>query len=163
VRDRRTPDRHDRVADELLDRAAVAADDVGGELEVPRQRLADLLRVALLGEGGEADQVGEQDRDEPPQNLDPGRFVAPQVGQALTRGAPQSLQNLSPASFSCPQFEQTIGLRSSSSVGASLRSRRQRRIGRNVMYLYGVVADLRLADGGTVGAALDEHRAVRAL
>jgi hypothetical protein len=31
------------------------------------------------------------------------------------------------------------------------------------MYLYGVVADLRLADGGTVGAALDEHRAVRAL
>ena len=28
VGDRRAPDRHDRVADELLDRAAVAADDV---------------------------------------------------------------------------------------------------------------------------------------
>ena len=36
----RAPDGHDGVADELLDRAAVALDDVAGELEVARQQLA---------------------------------------------------------------------------------------------------------------------------
>ena len=34
VGDRRAPDRHDRVADELLDGAAVALDDLARELEV---------------------------------------------------------------------------------------------------------------------------------
>ena len=65
VGDRRAPDRHDRVADELLDRPAVAGDHLAGELEVAGEGVADLLRVALLGEGGEADEVGEEDRDEP--------------------------------------------------------------------------------------------------
>ena len=64
VRDRRAPDGHDRVADELLDRAAVALDDLAREVEVARQRVADVLRVALLGERREADEVGEQDADE---------------------------------------------------------------------------------------------------
>ena len=64
VGDRRAPDGHHRVADELLDRAAVAADHAGGELEVPRERLTDLLRVTLLGERREADEVGEEDGDE---------------------------------------------------------------------------------------------------
>ena len=58
------PDRHDRVADELLDRAAVAADDLAGELEVARQELPRVLGVASLGERREPDQVGEEDRDE---------------------------------------------------------------------------------------------------
>ena len=62
--DRRAPDGHHRVADELLDRAAVPADHLAGELEVARQELARLLGVAPLGEGREADEVGEQDRDE---------------------------------------------------------------------------------------------------
>ena len=62
--DRGSPDRHDRVADELLDRPPVAGDDVGGDLEVAGQGVADVLRVALLGERREADQVGEQDRHE---------------------------------------------------------------------------------------------------
>ena len=52
--DRRAPDGHHRVADELLDGAAVALDDVARHVEVARQRLADLLRVALLGERREA-------------------------------------------------------------------------------------------------------------
>ena len=60
----RAPDRHDRVADELLDRPAVAADDVPGEVEVAGQELPGLLGVASLGERREADEVGEQDRDE---------------------------------------------------------------------------------------------------
>ena len=63
LRDRGAPDRHDGVADELLDDAAVAADDRPGELEVAREELADLLGVALLREGREADEVAEQHRD----------------------------------------------------------------------------------------------------
>ena len=62
--DRRAPHGHDRVADELLDRAAVAADHLAGKLEVARQELAGLLRVPALGQRREADEVGEQDRDE---------------------------------------------------------------------------------------------------
>ena len=64
VGDRGAPDGHDGVADELLDGPAVAADDVGGQLEVAGQGLADVLGVALLGERGEPDEVGEQDADE---------------------------------------------------------------------------------------------------
>ena len=64
VRGRRAPDRHDGVADELLDRPAVAADDVAREVEVAAQQLARLLRVAPLGERREADEVGEEDRHE---------------------------------------------------------------------------------------------------
>ena len=47
VRDRRAPHRHDRIADELLDRAAVPPDDLVRELEVPGQGLADLLGVRV--------------------------------------------------------------------------------------------------------------------
>ena len=65
LRGRGAPDGHHRVADELLDRPAVAPDDVAGELEVAGQRVADVLGVALLGERREPDQVGEQDRHEP--------------------------------------------------------------------------------------------------
>ena len=64
VGDRRAPDRHHRVADELLERAPVTADHGRGELEVPRQGLAHLLGVALLGERGEPDEVGKEDRHE---------------------------------------------------------------------------------------------------
>ena len=58
------PDGHDGVADELLDGAAVAADHLAGELEVAVQELAGVLGVVALGEGREADEVGEEDRDE---------------------------------------------------------------------------------------------------
>ena len=61
--DRRAPDRHDGVADELLDRAAVALDHVRA-VEVPAQQLARLLRVPPLRGCGEPDEVDEQDRDE---------------------------------------------------------------------------------------------------
>ena len=46
-------------------RAAVALDHLARDLEVARQRVADVLGVAFLGERREADEVGEQDRDEP--------------------------------------------------------------------------------------------------
>jgi hypothetical protein len=64
ARDRRAPDRHHRVTDELLDRSAVPRDHVRRDREVPRQGLADVLAVALLGERGEADEVGEHHGDE---------------------------------------------------------------------------------------------------
>ena len=63
-RGRRPPHRHHRVADELLDSAAVAADQRSRELEVARQELTGLLCVASLRRGREADQVGEQHRHE---------------------------------------------------------------------------------------------------
>src|SRR5947208_326655 len=63
VRSAGSPDRHHRIADELLDRAAIADHDVGSELEVAAQGVPDLLGVALLREGGEPDQIGEEDGD----------------------------------------------------------------------------------------------------
>ena len=57
------PDRHDGVADELLDDAAVPGDDRPGELEVAGQKLPDIFGVFRLGERGEADEVAEQHRD----------------------------------------------------------------------------------------------------
>ncbi len=57
---RRAPDGHDRVPDELLDRAAVALDDPAGQLEVPRQEIPHLLGVAVLGERREAHEVCEE-------------------------------------------------------------------------------------------------------
>ena len=62
---RRAPDRHHCVADELLDRAAQAFDQRAAALEVLAEELADVLGVTMLGQRREADQVGEQHRDEP--------------------------------------------------------------------------------------------------
>ena len=73
LRDRRTPDRHHGVADELLDRAAVPLDHRAGNDEIPAQELPRVLRVAPFGGGREADEVDEQHRHEPP--LGAGRLV----------------------------------------------------------------------------------------
>ena len=64
VGDRRAPDGHHRVADELLDGAAVAIDDLARHVEVAGQQLPDGLRVAAFGERREPDEVREEDRDE---------------------------------------------------------------------------------------------------
>ena len=45
-RRRRSPDRHHRVADELLHHPAIAADDRPRDLEITRQQLPDRLRIA---------------------------------------------------------------------------------------------------------------------
>ena len=62
----RPPDGHDRVADELLDRAPVAPDPFAGQGEVPVEELAHRLRVAIVRQGGEPDEVGEQHAHDPP-------------------------------------------------------------------------------------------------
>ena len=64
--DRGAPHGHHRVADELLHRPAVALDQTAAGLEVAGEELADVLGVAGLGERGEADQVGKENRDESP-------------------------------------------------------------------------------------------------
>ena len=63
--DRRAPDRHHGIADELLDRAAVALDHGAGDIEVAAQELAGVLRVTALGRCGEPDEVDEQHRHDP--------------------------------------------------------------------------------------------------
>ena len=65
VRDRRAPDGHDGVADELLDRAAVALDRPRGRVEVAESSSRVLLGVARLRHAREADEVGEEHGDEP--------------------------------------------------------------------------------------------------
>ena len=57
---------HDRVADELLDRAAVPLDLVAQPRVVRRKRRADVLGVEPLGAAGEADEVGEENGDDLP-------------------------------------------------------------------------------------------------
>ena len=66
VSDRRSEERHHGVADELLDRAAVALDLLAKPRVVRGQRGTDVLRVELLGPAGEADEVGEQHADDLP-------------------------------------------------------------------------------------------------
>ena len=108
VRDRRAPDGHDRVADELLDRAAVAVDDLLAVLEVARQELAHVLGVAALGERREADEVGEQDGDQATLRhgsrgacdaLSLPVVPAPEAGA----GVPHTLQNRAPSTRGVPQ------------------------------------------------------------
>ena len=111
VRDRRPPHRHHGVADELLDGAAVQRDQPAAGLEVAGQQLTGVLRVAALGCGGEADEVGEEDGDHLPLG---GRGAAAAgaagaaapAADASPRGAPQSPQNLFPGGFSAPHVEQ---------------------------------------------------------
>ena len=131
LRHRRAPHGHHRVADELLDDAAVATDDVGGDLEVPRQEVAHLFGVAVFRERREADEVGEEHGDEPPLDGDcrlsaglrRGRPAASRTRRRTSAPAgsrrrtsehvaasavPHSPQNFWPSGFSAPQFEQVI-------------------------------------------------------
>ena len=58
-------DGHHRVADELLDLTAVLLDDAAPPGEVGVDDRAGVLGVEVVGEEGEAHQVGEEDGDEP--------------------------------------------------------------------------------------------------
>ena len=62
VGDGRAEDRHQRIADHLVDLAAVG-DDVGREsFEAEIHQILDVLRIGTLRESSEADEVGEQHR-----------------------------------------------------------------------------------------------------
>ena len=66
MRDRRAEERHHRVADELLHRAAATLELVTQPLVVRRQHRLHVLGIEPLGSAGEADEIGEQDRDDLP-------------------------------------------------------------------------------------------------
>ena len=61
---RRAEERHHRVADELLDRAAVALELGADALVVRAEERLDVLGVERLRACGEADEVAEDDRDD---------------------------------------------------------------------------------------------------
>ena len=95
VRDRRAEDGHHRVADELLDRAAVPL-DLGAQLRVVRrERRADVLRVEPLGACRRADEVGEEDRHDLP--------LLARGAAAGASAAPHIPQKREPSGFSWPQ------------------------------------------------------------
>ena len=107
----RAPDGHHRVADELLDGAAVARDDLRREVEVARQQLPDVLRVAVLGERREAHEVREQDRHEASLGLR-GLALAgtgEDRGGRPATGVPHSAQNFAPATTGAPHPGQPEG------------------------------------------------------
>ena len=62
---RQPEDGHHGVADELLDRAAMARHAVASDRVVASEQAAHLFGVELLAERGRARQVGEQDSDNP--------------------------------------------------------------------------------------------------
>ena len=66
VEPRDPEDRHHRVTDELLDRAAVALDHGGHLVEVPAHHAAERLGVEPLAERRGPRHVGEDDRDDLP-------------------------------------------------------------------------------------------------
>src|SRR5205823_8109772 len=66
MRDGRAEERHHRVADELLDRAAVTLDLASEASVIGGEGCANVLRVELFGAAREPDEVGEQDGDDLP-------------------------------------------------------------------------------------------------
>ncbi len=83
VGERRAEHAHHRVADELLDHSAERLDLVPDPLVVRRQQPPNLLGVELLGPSGEADEVDEDDRHDPP-------FVGRRGGVGEPRAAGQA-------------------------------------------------------------------------
>ena len=65
VGDRRSEQGDDAVAEQLVDAAAEQLDVGDQPLEAGLDQALDVLRVAALGERGVADDVGEEDRDDP--------------------------------------------------------------------------------------------------
>ena len=99
VRDRDPEDRHDRVADELLDRAAVSLEDDAKVLEVAAHPRAQRLRIGRLPESGRADEVAEE-------NGDDLALLARRLGCDKRRGA--DMQKRASAGFSTPQFAHAV-------------------------------------------------------
>ena len=97
VRRRHAEHRHHRVADELLDRAAVPLDDRLHPLEVAREQSAKRLGIRPLAQRRRTGDVAEEDGD------DLANFARRSAGW---NGAPHCGQNRKAASASCPQLMQ---------------------------------------------------------
>ena len=64
MRHRRTEQRDDRVADELLDGAPMPLELVPRAPVIPVEQRADVFGVATVGPAGEAHEIGEENRDD---------------------------------------------------------------------------------------------------
>ena len=105
MRQRRAEERHDGVADELLDGAAEPLQLGLHPGVVGREHPADVLGVELLGAAGEADEVGEQHGDDLAL-LEDGRLGLAgrhegRASQAVQKGRP-SAADLAAAPASAP-------------------------------------------------------------
>ena len=106
-RRRRAPDRHHRVADELLDGAAVALDQAPARVEVAREELADLLGVARRR--GAVKPTRSANSTQTSRRSATGAAVpAAPAGVVAVTAAPHSPQNRSPASSGAPQAEHPL-------------------------------------------------------
>ena len=151
ARDRRAPDGHHRVADELLDRAAVALDQRSAAVEVTRQQLADLLGIAMLAQRREADQVREQHRYQSPlgarrSGLDSAAVGRRGHGHGIERSAAVAAEPVGrlvdAAAVTAVDRERCPALSAESSPGSVLRSARRARMHK---YLARGILSLRLA------------------
>ena len=101
---RRPEDGHDRVADELLDRAAVALDDRLHPREVAGKQRTYCLRVGRLPERRRADDVAEENRHDLAARGSAHDYRCPAVGAKLER-----LSGLVAANSTC-SHDPTLGL-----------------------------------------------------
>ena len=86
MRDRRAPEGHDRVADELVERAAVLEDHLHHLGEVLAQELGDGVRPHRFGHRGEATDVAEEHRGGPAlAALADGAFLLRDIGRDVGR------------------------------------------------------------------------------
>jgi hypothetical protein len=78
VGDRRAEERQQPVADHLVDATAEVGDVGGQPFEASVDEVLDLLGVPVLGQGREADEIGEQHGEDPPlvASLDEGLAAA---------------------------------------------------------------------------------------
>ncbi len=114
VRDRCPEDRHQGIADDLVDAASEVLNHFPHQLHAAVDHRADLLWVGTLRQLREARQIGEQHgrptaleldrshlsgrrlvkpRTAPPQKLKPGGFSRPQAGHPRCTATPQPPQN----------------------------------------------------------------------
>ena len=60
-----SPDSDHGIPDELIDRPAVAGDDLACGIEVSCEKFPHLFGIPAIRQAGETDQVGEQNRNQP--------------------------------------------------------------------------------------------------
>ena len=128
-------DRDDRVADDLLDRAAMRLEDGPHLIEIEGQDLAQGLGIEALAERRRALQVGVDDRRDAPDLAGPG--------VSLPSGVPHdpAAADIAPG-ISAPQLGQIVAsMRRSLAVrGAASHRPRPRRIGRGPRTMADVVS-----------------------
>ena len=90
MRDRRAEQRHDRVADELLDGAAEALELRPHVPVVAAQHGGDVLGIRRLGTRGEPDQVAEED------GHDLALFAHPAHAVAASAASPSRTYRVAP-------------------------------------------------------------------